>query len=103
MVFVVAAGMKLAGSEFEVSNFERFGYGPWFMYAVGIAQVLGAVSLWVRGYVAYGALFLAALMAGGVFSHLHVGDPIVMTVPALGLLALLCGLAFARRNELLSA
>ncbi len=99
-VFVGAAGMKLAASEFEVSNFERFGYPSWFMYAVGIAQLLGAVLLWVRGYVAYGALFLAALMAGGVASHLHAGDPVIMAAPALGLLALLCGLAFVRRGEL---
>lgn len=51
-VFVGAAGMKLAASEFEVSNFERFGYPSWFMYAVGIAQLLGAALLWVRGHVA---------------------------------------------------
>lgn len=99
-VFVGAAGMKLTASEFEVSNFKRFGYPTWFMYAVGIAQLLGTVSLWVRGYVAYGALFLAAMMAGGVVSHLRAGDPVVMAAPALGLLALLCGLAFVRREEL---
>lgn len=93
-VFVGAAGMKLAAAEFEVSNFERFGYPSWFMYAVGIAQLLGAVSLWVLGYVAYGALFLAAMMAGGVVGNLRVGDPVVMAALALGLLALLCGLAF---------
>lgn len=100
-VFVVAAGMKLTASEFEVSNFGRFGYPSWFMYAVGIAQLLGAGSLWVRGSVAYGALLLAALMAGGVVSHLRAGDPVVMAAPALGLLVLLCGLAFARRGGLL--
>lgn len=99
-VFVGAAGMKLTASEFEVSNFERFGYPSWFMYAVGIAQVLGAVSLRVRGYVAYGSLFLAAMMAGGVASHLRAGDPVIMAAPALALLALLCGLAFVRRGEL---
>lgn len=101
-VFVVAAGMKLAASEFETSNFARFGYAPWFMYAVGVAQLVGAVSLWIRGYVAYGALLLAVLMAGGAVSHLRAGDPLVMAVPALGLLALACSLAFARRNELRS-
>lgn len=100
VVFVGAAGMKLAASEFEVSNFERFGYAPWFMYAVGIAQLIGAASLWGRGYVAYGALFLAVLMAGGVVSHLRAGDPFVMAAPALGLLGLLSGIALVRRGEL---
>ena len=101
-VFLCAAVMKLAASGFEVSNFERFGYATWFMYAVGVAQLLGAILLWVRGYVAYAALFLAALMAGGAVSHLRAGDPFVMAIPALGLTALLCGLAFARRGELSS-
>ena len=73
-VFTVAGGMKLVAAEFEVSNFERFGYANWFMYAVGIAQLLGAASLWVRRYVAYGALFLATMMAGGAVSHLRAGD-----------------------------
>jgi hypothetical protein len=95
--------MKLAAVEFEVSNFERFGYANWFMYAVGIAQLLGAASLWVRRYVAYGALFLAAMMAAGAVSHLRTGDPAVMAAPALVLLALLCGLAFTRRGELSTA
>lgn len=99
VVFVGAAGMKLVASEFEVSNFERFGYAPWFMYAVGIAQLIGAASLWVRGYAAYGALLLASLMVGGAVSHLRAGDPVVMAAPALGLLVLLCFLAFFRRGE----
>ncbi len=98
-VFVGSAWMKLAASEFEVSNFERFGNPSWFMYAVGIVQLLGAVSLWVRGYVAYETLSLSALMAGGVASHLRAGDPVVMSAPALGLLAPLCGFAFVRRGE----
>ncbi|AWN36345.1 DoxX family protein [Methylobacterium radiodurans] len=101
-VFVVAAGMKLTASDFEVQNFARFGYASWFMYAVGFTQLLGAGLLWIRGYVAYGAIVLAALMAGGVASHLRAGDPVVMAAPALGLLVLLVGLAVNRRDELSS-
>ncbi|WP_244538661.1 hypothetical protein [Methylobacterium sp. ap11] len=67
---------------------------------MGIAHLLDTISLWVRGYVPYGALFLAAKIAGGIVSHLRVGDPVVMAAPALRLLALLCGLAFVRRSEL---
>nr|WP_245438768.1 DoxX family protein [Methylorubrum zatmanii] len=102
-VFVGAAGMKLAASEFETMNFARFGYAPWFMYLAGLAEMLGAVLLWVRGHVAYGALLLAVLavlMAGGAVSHLRVGDPVMLAAPALGLMALLCGIAVAHRHEL---
>ncbi|MBA9070161.1 hypothetical protein FHR71_003925 [Methylobacterium sp. RAS18] len=102
-VFVGAAGMKLAASESETMNFARFGYAPWFMYLAGLAEMLGAVLLWVRGYVAYGALLLAVLavlMADGAVSHPRVGDPAMLSAPALGLMALLCGIAVAHRHEL---
>jgi hypothetical protein len=102
-VFVGAAGMKLVASEFETMNFARFGYAPWFMYLAGLAEMLGAVLLWVRGYVAYGALLravLAVLMAGGAVSHVRVGDPAMLAAPAPGLMALLCGIAVAHRHEL---
>ncbi|KAB1068532.1 DoxX family protein [Methylobacterium planeticum] len=98
--FLVAAGMKFAAVAFEVSGFARFGYPLGFMYAVGAAQLVGAVLLWVRGYVAHGALLLAAIMAGAVASHLRAGDPLLMPVPAFVLMILLAGLAYARRNEL---
>ncbi|KQO93939.1 DoxX family protein [Methylorubrum extorquens] len=99
-VFVGAAGTKLAASELETMSFARFGYAPWFMYLAGLAEMLGAVLLWVRGYVVYGALLLADLMAGGAVSHLRVGDPAMLAAPALGLMALLCGIAVAHRHEL---
>ncbi len=99
-VFVVAAAMKFSAVEFEVSGFARFGYPPWFMYAVGAAQLLGAVLLWGRGTVAAGALLLAAVMAGAVASHLRAGDPLPMALPALVLLVLLAGLAWTRRREI---
>jgi hypothetical protein len=98
--------MKLAASESETMNFARFRYAPWFMYLAGLAEMLGAVLLWVRGYVAYGALLravlavLAVLMAGGAVSHVRVGDPAMLAAPAPGLMALLCGIAVAHRHEL---
>ncbi|MFH6782284.1 MULTISPECIES: DoxX family protein [Methylobacterium] len=99
-VFLVAAGMKLAAVPFEVEGFARFGYPLWFLYAVGAAQALGAVMLWVRGTAVYGALLIAAIMVGAVVSHLRAGDAPAMALPALVLLALAAGLAYARRGEL---
>jgi putative oxidoreductase len=102
-VFVTAAGMKFAALPFEVAVFTRFGYPLWFMDMVGAAQLLGAALLWGRGTVAYGALLLAAVMVGAAFSHLHAGDPAVMALPALVLLGVLAGLAYARRGEWMPA
>lgn len=100
VVFLVAAGMKFTAVPFEVEGFARFGYPLWFMYAVGAAQLLGAVLLWTRRHVAYGALLLAVVMIGAVGSHLRAGDPLLMPVPAAVLFVLLAGLAYARRVEL---
>jgi putative oxidoreductase len=100
-VFVVAAGMKFAAVPFEVAGFTRFGYPLWFMDVVGALQLLGAVLLWTRGCVALGAGLLAVLMVGAVGSHLLAGDPALMPLPALVLLMLLSGVAYARRFELL--
>ncbi|MFE1601712.1 DoxX family protein [Methylobacterium sp. ID0610] len=98
-VFLLAAGMKLTAVPFEVEGFARFGYPLWFMVVVGLGQLLGAVLLWVRGCVAPGALLLAAIMIGAVVSHLRAGDPVPTMLPACGLLAVLLGLAYARRAE----
>lgn len=99
-VFLVAAGTKFAAMPFEVAGFARFGYPLWFMYVVGALQLLGAVLLWTRGCVAFGARLLAVLMVGAVGSHLNAGDPILMPVPAFVLLILLMALAYTRRSEL---
>jgi putative oxidoreductase len=101
VVFLVAAGMKFAAVPFEIAGFARFGYPLWFMYVVGVLQLLGAVLLWTRGCVAVGAGLLAVLMVGAVGSHLLAGDPALMPLPALVLLILLSGVAYARRSELL--
>ncbi|KMO44865.1 DoxX family protein [Methylobacterium tarhaniae] len=99
-VFVAAAGMKFAAVPFEVAGFARFGYPLWFMYAVGAAQALGAILLWGQATVAHGALLLAVVMVGAAVSHLRAGDPVTMAVPALVLLGLTGGLAYARRGEI---
>ncbi|AWN47711.1 DoxX family protein [Methylobacterium terrae] len=102
-VFLAAAGMKFAALPFEVEGFARFGYPLWFMYGVGAAQALGAALLWGRGTRAHGALLLAVIMVGAVVSHLRAGDPPAMAVPALVLLGLLAGLAYAHRRDLVPA
>ncbi len=102
-LFVAAGGMKLVAVPFEVAGFAHFGYPLWFMYVVGAAQLLGAALLWRRATVAYGALLLAAVMVGAAFSHLRAGDPVAMAVPAIAILGLLLGLAYARRGDAIPA
>jgi hypothetical protein len=97
LFFLVAAGMKFAGTAFEVAGFERFGYALWFMYVVGALQVVGALLLAMRGTAALGAALLAVIMLGAVGSHLRAGDPVTMAIPALILLVVLAGIAVLHR------
>lgn len=98
-VFLAGAGMKLAATAFEIEGFARFGYAPWFMYAIGLAQLAGAVLLWTRGWTGPAALGLGAMMVGAVASHLRVGDPVAMAMPAMVLVSVLFAMAYARRRE----
>lgn len=99
VVFLAAANMKFAAVPFEVAGFERFGYPLWFMFAVGTAQLAGAVMLWRNGLVSYGALLLAAIMVGAVASHLRAGDALPVALPAMVLLVLLVGVAYRWRHR----
>ncbi|MER2267856.1 DoxX family protein [Methylobacterium oxalidis] len=96
LFFLIAAGMKFAGTEFEVSGFQRFGYAPWFMYLIGALQAAGAALLVMRATAALGAGLLAVIMLGAVASHLRAGDPVTMAVPAFILLVVLAGIAVLR-------
>ncbi|WP_335645542.1 DoxX family protein [Methylobacterium durans] len=103
LFFLVAAGMKFAGTAFEVAGFERFGYALWFMYVVGALQVVGALLLAMRGTAALGAALLAVIMLGAVGSHLRAGDPVTMAMPAFILLVVLTGIAGLTRPAGLGA
>jgi putative oxidoreductase len=69
LIFALSGGAKLAGLEFEVQAFGRWGYPLWFMFAVGAAEFAGALALLVRRLSALAALALAALMLGALGTH----------------------------------
>jgi putative oxidoreductase len=69
LVFFASGAAKLAGLEFEIAAFEGWGYPLWFMYAVGLVEVIGAVLLVLRHTSALAAAGLAAFMIGAVGTH----------------------------------
>ena len=36
LIFILSGGAKVAGLEFEIVAFERWGYPMWFMYLTGV-------------------------------------------------------------------
>ena len=87
IVFVLAGGSKLAGAKMHLENFARWGYPAWFVYVVGLVEVAGAVLVVIPRTRFYGAVLLAANMAGAVFTHLKSAE-LALVPPPLALLVL---------------
>lgn len=69
VIFLLSGGAKLAGLEFEIVAFERWGYPLWFMYLTGFLEVLGGVGLLVKRISALASGCLAMLMVGAISTH----------------------------------
>ena len=91
VVFFGSGFVTLSGSEMMAATFQRYGYSLWFMYFVGIAEVAGAIGLFVQRTAFYAAACLGVLMIGAVCTHL-INDPPAQAMPAL-IVLVLCGVA----------
>ena len=86
LVFLAAGLPKLAGVEMQVESFKIWGYPPWFVHAIGAAEVVAALLLLMRGTRLLGAALLACVMAGAALTHVwysefdRLGPPIVLLV-----------------------
>ena len=100
-MFVLAGGSKLAGAPALVGLFDAIGVGQWFRYVTGLIEVGSAVALLVPPLAPFGAIALAATMAGAILTHLFVvgGSPAVPVVLFIGSLVV----AWARRDQIASA
>lgn len=95
-----AGGLKLAGNEGMVKDFETIGLGQWFRYLTGGLEILGAILLLVPRFTGVGALLLSCVMVGAVAAHLFKlgGSPMA----ALMFLVMLLVIAWGRRGGILA-
>lgn len=78
-IFLLSGGAKLAGLPFEIAAFERWGYPLWFMYAIGAAEVAGALALAINFLRHLAAPALSLLMLGAIGTHiLHAEWPMML-------------------------
>ena len=88
VIFLLSGAAKLAGLDFEIQAFERWGYPVWFMYLVGVIEVSGAVVLMIRPLRALAAAGLSLFMIGPIVTHvLHAEWGMMMVALAIMLLA----------------
>jgi len=86
--------MKITTNPAMVTAFEGFGYALWFMYFIGLAEVLGALGIAFGAFVdkklpVLATAGLIVIMIGAIGSHIIFGDPISMAIPAFVFLVLL--------------
>lgn len=99
VIFIASGSAKLAGLEFELQAFERWGYPLWFMYFTGVIEVLGGIGLLLRRFSALAAGCLALMMIGAVATHvIHSEWP--MFVAASLILTFSALRAWLGRNEI---
>ena len=100
LVFVAAAGTKLAGLSMMIETFEAIGWGQWFRYVTAFVELGSAALLWVPKTQAVGAGLLTITMICGALFHVLVIGP--SAVPAL-ILAGRCAILVLIHRDLLLA
>ena len=99
LAFTMAGATKLTDNPMMAESFANWGYSGWFMYAVGSAEIAGAIAVLIPRIAAFGGLWLAAVMTGALGTH-FVNAEYVEWIPAGVLLALSLTLAFLRRDSI---
>lgn len=94
-VFLASGAAKLAGTDFSVESFARWGLPDWLRLLVGALEVIGAIGLARRPTAPSAAAGLALIMAGAVVTHLRAaGEAAMALLPA----ALAAALLVLRRT-----
>jgi putative oxidoreductase len=98
---LLTGASKLVSTPAMIAEFDAIGTGQWFRYVVGSIEVASAVLLAMPSLAAFGALLLIPIMLGAIAVHLLVlgGSP----GPAMAVLVLSSGIAWARRDWFVSA
>ncbi len=70
--FLASGFPKITGDPMAAAGFAQAHLPLWFMYFIGIAEILGAIGLWVRRYslATYAAYGLWVILAGAVVTTL---------------------------------
>lgn len=99
LFFVMAGSQKLMGSEEMVTLFQDLGYFQWFMIAVGLLEVVGAILLLIPRTTQYAAIALGILMIGAIISELQLGNTFKAIMPGQWLIVFILIVYIKRRKK----
>lgn len=100
-ILLLSGGAKLAGLEFEIEAFQRWGYPLWFMYLIGSIEAAGGMALLFRRVSALAAAGLALMMIGAVMTHVLHAEWAMLAAAGV-ILALSAWRAMSGRNDILA-
>ncbi|UGY90996.1 DoxX family protein [Streptomyces gobiensis] len=97
-MFLMGAVIKLTASAGSVESFDQIGFGGWFLYFIGAAELAGGIGLLVPRLTGLAALSLTALMIGAVITEVVVfgGGMVIAPIVALACVATI---AWGRRQS----
>jgi uncharacterized membrane protein YphA (DoxX/SURF4 family) len=64
LAFGAAGLLKLAGTARMVDEFQKIGFGDWFLYLTGALEIFGVVLVLIPSMTFWGALILCGICAG---------------------------------------
>ncbi len=62
--------MKLTGQEMALQSFADLGLPSWFGTFIGVAEIAGAIGIWIPRLSSLAAIGIALIMLGAVYYHI---------------------------------
>ena len=97
LMMIVAGAGKFGPDSFWISRFAGWGYAPWFVVVVGVAEVLGGIGLFIPKVSLLSAIGLVLVMLGAGATHL-LNNEFGNSLAPLIYVALLAPIIFFRRQ-----
>jgi len=66
LLFIMAAVPKLLSQQVAITGFATAGLPIWFMYCVGIGEILGVIGLWTKTFFRYAYEGLFIVLVGAI-------------------------------------
>ncbi len=100
LIFGVSGLQKLFYLEVPAGEFAVWGYPRWLLFAVGAAELVGALALFSSGRRIAGVLILTGIVIAAGYTHLRHLEYVAMWRPLIlgGMLGLIYWLSRRQRN-----